>query len=111
MSHGLLTPLNAIIGFAEILRDEILGAVKPEQKELVTDIHTSGRHLLDMINDKNEILSQTPNQYEKLETDSRQWTLELLAGYAKESRPWVLCHRGATVISAPYFSAMIIVRK
>ena len=34
--------------------------------------------------DWNEILSQTPNQYEKLETDSRQWTLELLAGYAKE---------------------------
>jgi transposase len=31
-----------------------------------------------------KILSQTPNQYEKLETDSRQWTLELLAGYAKE---------------------------
>lgn len=33
--------------------------------------------------DWSEILSQTPNQYEKLETDSRQWTLELLVGYAK----------------------------
>ena len=31
-----------------------------------------------------EILSQTPNQYEKLETDSPQWTIELLARYAKE---------------------------
>ncbi len=31
-----------------------------------------------------EILSQTPNQYQKLETDSRQWTLELLAVYAKQ---------------------------
>ena len=51
MSHELRTPLNAIIGFAEILRDELVGSIKPEQKELVIDIHTSGRHLLDMIND------------------------------------------------------------
>ena len=51
MSHELRTPLNAIIGFAEILRDEIIGPIKSEQKELVADIHTSGRHLLDMIND------------------------------------------------------------
>ena len=51
MSHELRTPLNAIIGFAEILRDELVGQIKTEQKELVTDIHTSGRHLLDMIND------------------------------------------------------------
>ena len=51
MSHELRTPLNAIIGFAEILRDEIIAPMKPEQKELATDIHTSGRHLLDMIND------------------------------------------------------------
>ena len=34
--------------------------------------------------ESSEILSRTPNQYEKLETDSRQWTIELLAGYAKE---------------------------
>lgn len=51
MSHELRTPLNAVIGFAEILRDELVGPVRPEQKELVIDIHTSGRHLLDMIND------------------------------------------------------------
>ena len=51
MSHELRTPLNAIIGFAEILRDEIIGPIRPDQKELVVDIHTSGRHLLNMIND------------------------------------------------------------
>jgi transposase len=34
--------------------------------------------------DWSEILKATPNQYEKLETDSRQWTLELLVHYAKE---------------------------
>lgn len=34
--------------------------------------------------DWSEILSRTPNQYEKLETDSRQWTLGLLVRYAQE---------------------------
>ena len=51
MSHELRTPLNAIIGFSEILRDEILGTLNDEQKELTLDIHTSGNHLLAMIND------------------------------------------------------------
>ncbi len=51
MSHELRTPMNAIIGFAEILRDEIIGPIRPEQRDLVVDIHTSGRHLLNMIND------------------------------------------------------------
>ena len=51
MSHELRTPLNAIIGFSEILRDEILGAINDEQKELILDVHTSGNHLLSMIND------------------------------------------------------------
>ncbi len=51
MSHELRTPLNAIIGFAEILRDELVGPVNDEQKECVNDIHMSGQHLLEMIND------------------------------------------------------------
>jgi transposase len=34
--------------------------------------------------DWSEILSRTPNQYDRLETDSRQWTLELLVRYSKE---------------------------
>ena len=51
MSHELRTPLNAIIGFAEILRDELVGNINAEQKECVNDIHISGQHLLEMIND------------------------------------------------------------
>lgn len=34
--------------------------------------------------DWSDILHRTPNQYEKLKTDSRQWTLALLVRYAKE---------------------------
>ena len=51
MSHELRTPLNAIIGFAEILRDELVGGINDEQRECINDIHISGEHLLEMIND------------------------------------------------------------
>ncbi len=51
MSHELRTPLNAIIGFAEVLRDKIAGDLNEEQMDFVNDIHSSGRHLLQMIND------------------------------------------------------------
>lgn len=50
MSHELRTPLNAIIGFAEVLDSEFFGAMNDRQKSCVTDIHDSGRHLLDIVN-------------------------------------------------------------
>lgn len=51
MSHELRTPLNAIIGFSEVLRDGLLGELQPKQKEYISDIYTSGGHLLSLIND------------------------------------------------------------
>ncbi len=51
MSHELRTPLNSIIGFSEMLEDEIFGDLNPKQKEYVQDIQKSGRHLLNLIND------------------------------------------------------------
>lgn len=51
MSHELRTPLNAIIGFAEVLRDKIAGDLNEEQMDFINDIHSSGCHLLQMIND------------------------------------------------------------
>ena len=52
MSHELRTPLNSIIGFSEILKDELFGPVgKPEYREYAGDILQSGRHLLDLITD------------------------------------------------------------
>ncbi|MFC1718049.1 ATP-binding protein [Candidatus Poribacteria bacterium] len=51
MSHELRTPLNAIIGFSEVLRDGLCGELNEEQIESILDIHGSGKHLLDMIND------------------------------------------------------------
>jgi PAS domain S-box-containing protein len=51
MSHELRTPLNGIIGFSELLSDEKPGPLNAKQKEYMSDILTSGRHLLQLIND------------------------------------------------------------
>jgi signal transduction histidine kinase len=52
MSHELRTPLNAIIGFSEIMIDTELGSVDADtQAEFLVNIHASGRHLLGIIND------------------------------------------------------------
>jgi signal transduction histidine kinase len=51
MSHELRTPLNGIIGFSEFLIDEKAGTLNARQKEYLTDVLTSGRHLLRLIND------------------------------------------------------------
>jgi signal transduction histidine kinase len=51
MSHELRTPLNAVIGFSEVLQDRLFGELNEKQAEYVGDIHTSGRHLLALIND------------------------------------------------------------
>jgi len=51
MSHELRSPLNGIIGFAELMHLEKVGAVSPEHKEYLGDILSSSRHLLRLIND------------------------------------------------------------
>jgi protein-histidine pros-kinase len=51
MSHELRTPLNAILGFSEVLLDGRVGPINPDQEEFLGDIHSSSRHLLQLIND------------------------------------------------------------
>jgi PAS domain S-box-containing protein len=51
MSHELRTPLNAIIGFSEILHDKKVAPTSPEHDEYLSDVLTSARHLLQLIND------------------------------------------------------------
>jgi signal transduction histidine kinase/CheY-like chemotaxis protein len=51
MSHELRTPLNAIIGFSELLLDPTFGDLNQDQKGYTSDILSSGRHLLELIND------------------------------------------------------------
>jgi signal transduction histidine kinase len=51
VSHELRSPLNAILGFADILMTEVDGPLSAEAREEVEQIRGSGKHLLDLIND------------------------------------------------------------
>jgi len=51
MSHELRTPLNAILGFSEILLDLTMNLTPGERTEFLRNIHSSGQHLLGLIND------------------------------------------------------------
>jgi signal transduction histidine kinase/CheY-like chemotaxis protein len=51
MSHELRTPLNSIIGFSEVLEDRTFGPLNDKQARYVSNVLTSGRQLLELIND------------------------------------------------------------
>jgi two-component system, cell cycle sensor histidine kinase PleC len=65
MSHELRTPLNAIIGFSEVLKSELLGPLNvPQYKEYASDIHRSGQHLLNLINELLDLSRIEAGKYE-----------------------------------------------
>lgn len=65
MSHELRTPLNAIIGFSEVLKSELLGPHHVAQyKEYAGDIHSSGQHLLNLINELLDLSRIEAGKYE-----------------------------------------------
>ncbi len=51
MSHELRTPLNVIIGFSELMRDEVPGKINEEQGQCLSDVLASSQHLLNLINE------------------------------------------------------------
>lgn len=54
MSHDFRTPLNIIIGFTELMLDEVPGKINENQRRSLTDILNSARRLLDMVNNMAE---------------------------------------------------------
>jgi PAS domain S-box-containing protein len=71
MSHEFRTPLNAIIGFSELLEEQTMGTLNERQKEFVGYVMQGGRHLLALIND---ILDLS-----KVEAGRMQLSLELVS--------------------------------
>ena len=52
ISHEIRTPLNAIIGFAEVMKEERFGPIGSERyKDYLKDVHASGSHVLSLVND------------------------------------------------------------
>lgn len=73
MSHEIRTPLNSILGFSEILQETDLGE---EQKEDLATIRSSGRILLDLIDD---ILDLSKIEAGKIQLDvTRVWLEEVI---------------------------------
>jgi len=65
MSHELRTPLNAILGFSEVMTKEIMGPLEnPTYKEYTENIHTSGAHLLNLINEILDLSRIEAGKYE-----------------------------------------------
>src|SRR5205814_3244089 len=65
MSHELRTPLNAILGFSEVMKSEVFGPhAVPTYKEYAADIHSSGVHLSNLINEILDLSRIEAGRYE-----------------------------------------------
>src|ERR687886_1550235 len=65
MSHELRTPLNAILGFSEVMKAELFGPhSSPIYREYADDIHASGQHLLNLINEILDLSRIEAGRYE-----------------------------------------------
>jgi two-component system, cell cycle sensor histidine kinase PleC len=65
MSHELRTPLNAILGFSEVLKNELFGPLaNPAYRDYSNDIHSSGQHLLMLINEILDLSRVEAGRYE-----------------------------------------------
>jgi two-component system, cell cycle sensor histidine kinase PleC len=65
MSHELRTPLNAILGFSEVMSNEIMGPLEnPTYREYTQNIHSSGAHLLNLINEILDLSRIEAGRYE-----------------------------------------------
>lgn len=71
MSHEFRTPLNAILGFSEVLREQMFGPLGSSSYQgYAADIHQSGRHMLALIN---EILD-----FSAVEAGKRELSIETI---------------------------------
>lgn len=57
MSHEFRTPLNAIIGFSQMIKDQMMGEALPQYVDYAGAINSSGIHLLDVVNDLLDVAS------------------------------------------------------
>ncbi len=75
MSHELRTPLNAVLGFSEILLERMFGDINERQAEYLRDIHGSGKHLLELLN---EILDLSKVEAGRMELEYSSFELRSL---------------------------------
>lgn len=98
MSHEFRTPLNAIIGYSEIMRDEVLGPLggKGEYLEQATSIHSAGAHILQMVN---EILLLTRAEVGQLEAHPGPVDIECTFHFAMKMMEHAAAEKGLELTS------------
>lgn len=64
MSHELRTPLNSIIGFSDVLLDRTFGNISENQERYIKNIYSSGKHLLELINNVLDLAKIEAGKYE-----------------------------------------------
>jgi signal transduction histidine kinase/ActR/RegA family two-component response regulator len=79
MSHELRTPLNAVLGFSEVLLERMFGDINERQEEYLRDIHGSGRHLLELLN---EILDLSKVEAGQMELEFKSLDVAAILEYA-----------------------------
>ena len=91
MSHELRTPLNAIIGFSEVLLERMFGELNERQDDYLRDIWSSGKHLLELLNDildlsKIEAGQMVLNRSEFAVRESLEYCLSMVRERALQQR-------------------------
>jgi signal transduction histidine kinase len=69
ISHELRTPLNAIIGFSDIIEQQMFGDIGERYRDYSGEINTSGKHLLELINNILDVTNAMSGQTTLDETD------------------------------------------
>ncbi len=82
MSHELRTPLNAIIGYSELLMEDAEAAQQEDLRSDLKKIHTSGTHLLGLIND---VLDMSKIESGKMDLDIQEFDLRELISQIKDT--------------------------
>ena len=93
MSHELRTPLNAVIGFSDIIKSAMMGELNEHYRGYAEDIHASGQHLLELIND---ILDMAKIEAGKLDLDDEELDV---AGLVEASIVLVRARAGQTGVT------------
>ena len=94
MSHELRTPLNAVLGFTGTLLMELPGPLNPEQKKQLEIVRTSGRHLLELIN---EILDLSKIESGMIEISVREFNCQDLITEVGHSLTPLACEKAISL--------------
>jgi two-component system, cell cycle sensor histidine kinase PleC len=92
MSHELRMPLNAVMGFSEVIKNELFGPVGVAQyKQYADDIYESGAHLMAIINDILDLSKVEAGKFDLNETEIQvpelcRSVIHIVKGRADEAR-------------------------